>query len=165
VALFRRHHDAALGQYPDATARRQLNETIRRMINELCVDLIRATSARIETAAVRSIDDARRQPKPLVGLSEALYADHLALKRFLNDRLYRHPQVVSVMANAQRVLREVFDALLADIARLPAEHRDAAQRAEQARGAAGRARVVADYVAGMTDRFAFLEHARLTSSR
>ncbi len=165
VALFRRHHDAVLERYAQSPPRRQLHETIRRMINELVVDLIRTTQSQIAAAKVASIDAVRRQPKPLVSLSDAMYSNHLELKRFLNARLYRHPQVVAVMANAQRVLREVFEALFTDIHLLPPDHRQAAERAQAERGVAGRARVVADYVAGMTDRFAFLEHARIAGGR
>jgi len=96
-----------------------------------------------------------------VSMSEAVYAEHLELKRFLNANLYRHSRVLRMTEKSRRVLRELFEALLEDIDLLPAEHRRAAAEAEAAGGRAARARVVADYVAGMTDRFAILEHRRL----
>lgn len=162
VRLFERHHTDVLRRYPDVTPRRQLHETIRHMINQLVVDLIRATQQAITAAGVQSIDDVRRVGRVLVALSPERYAEHLELKQFLNRAVYRHPRVAGVMKEAQQILREVFAAQFADLSWLPAEHRLAAERAERERGAAGRARVVADYVAGMTDRFAYQEHARVT---
>ncbi len=162
VKLFERHHSAVLTRYPDTTPRRQLHETIRSMINQLVVDLIRSTEQAITTTAVGSVDEVRRCGRVLVALSAERYAEHLELKQFLNRAVYRHPRVAGVMKEAQQILREVFAALFTDLHRLPAEHRVAAERAERERGAAGRARVVADYVAGMTDRFAYQEHARVT---
>jgi dGTPase len=83
------------------------------------------------------------------------------LKRFLNTNLYRHHRVLGMTDKARKVLRELFEGLMRDIDLLPREHRDAAAAAETAAGSAGRARVVADYVAGMTDRYAINEHRRL----
>jgi dGTPase len=161
VALFARHHQAMLAKYPNATARRQLHETIRRMINELVVDLIQTTQQAVTQGGIGSSDDARRAGRVLVALSAERYAEHLELKQFLNRSMYRHPRVTGMMSQAQSVLKTVFGALFANLDLMPAEHRAAAQRAEAERGVAGRARVVADYVAGMTDRFAYQEHARV----
>jgi dGTPase len=161
VGLFARHHEAVLALYPNATARRQLHETIRRMINELVVDLIQTTQAAVAQSGIASSDDARRAGRVLVALSAERYAQHLELKQFLNRSMYRHPRVTGMMSQAQSVLKAVFSALFANLDLLPSEHRAAAERAEAERGAAGRARVVADYVAGMTDRFAYQEHARV----
>jgi len=80
---------------------------------------------------------------------------------FLRDRLYRHYKVVRMTSKARRVVRELFDAFFNDVNLLPTEYRTLAQAAENARGVDGRARAVADYIAGMTDRFAIGEHARL----
>jgi dGTPase len=138
-----------------------VHETIRRMIGRVVGDVIAATRARIAAAAPASIDEVRVQPAPLVSMSEAVYTEHTELKRFLNANLYRHSRVLRMTEKSRRMLRELFEALLTDIDLLPAEHRRAAAEAEAAGGRAGRARVVADYVAGMTDRFAILEHRRL----
>ena len=161
VPLFAREHRAVVAAHPNATARRQTHETIRRMINRVVVDVITATRARIAAAALRDIDDVRRQSASLVAMSDAVRAEHRELKNFLNEHLYRHERVLGMTTKSRRVLRELFAAFLADVDLLPAEHRAAALEAELKLGAAGRARVVADYVAGMTDRFALGEHQRL----
>ncbi len=80
---------------------------------------------------------------------------------FLRDRLYRHYKVVRMTSKARRVMRELFEAFFNDINLLPTEYRTLAAVAEKARGPDGRARAVADYIAGMTDRFAIVEHRRL----
>jgi len=131
------------------------------MINRVVVDVITATRARIAAAAPRDIDDVRRQSASLVAMSDAVRVEHRELKNFLNEHLYRHERVLGMTTKSRRVLRELFAAFLADVDLLPAEHRAAALEAELKLGAAGRARVVADYVAGMTDRFALGEHQRL----
>jgi len=161
VALFGRAHDETLAAHPGLGGRRLIHETIRRMIGRVVGDVISASSARIAAAAPASIEDVRAQPAPLVAMSDAVYAEHTELKRFLHANLYRHSRVLRMTEKSRRVLRELFEALLADIDLLPAEHRRAAAEAEAADGRAARARVVADYVAGMTDRFAILEHRRL----
>ena len=96
-----------------------------------------------------------------MGLSEAVAEEHLELKVFLRERVYRHYKVLRMTSKARRVLTELFEAFFGDINLMPTEHRDLAARAEKGHGAAGRARAVADYVAGMTDRYAILEHRRL----
>jgi dGTPase len=161
TALFGRAYDETLAAHPGLAGRRLVHETIRRMIGRVVGDVIAATRARIAAAAPASIDEVRAQPAPLVSMSEAVYAEHAELKRFLNANLYRHSRVLRMTEKSRRMLRELFEALLSDIDLLPAEHRRAAAEAEAAGGRAGRARVVADYVAGMTDRFAILEHRRL----
>ena len=90
-----------------------------------------------------------------------MQAEHLELKRYLRQHLYRHYRVLRMTTKARRVVRELFDALLADIELMPTEHQEAARRMEAADGAPGRARAVADYIAGMTDRYAIREHGRL----
>ena len=147
TALFGRAHDETLAAHPGLGGRRLIHETIRRMIGRVVGDVISASGARISAAAPQSIEDVRAQPAPLVAMSDAVYAEHIELKRFLSANLYRHSRVLRMTEKSRRVLRELFEALLADIDLLPTEHR--------------RARVVADYVAGMTDRFAILEHRRL----
>jgi dGTPase len=96
-----------------------------------------------------------------MGMSEAMRAQHLQLKQFLREQVYRHQRVLRMTTKAKRVLSALFKAFMDEIELMPAEHRDMAQRAEQRDGAAGRARTVADYVAGMTDRYAILEYRRL----
>jgi dGTPase len=165
VRLFDRFHSVVVDLYPAAPARRQLYETIRRMIDYLVSDLIEQAGRNIRDAGVTSIDAVRSQPRPLVSLSDPVIEEHQELKRFLRTRLYNHPRVKEVMDEARATLRMLFEAYMDDPARLPAEHQSLAARAEADGGKAARARVVADYVAGMTDRFAFMERYRLTKGQ
>ncbi|MGA7539388.1 MAG: deoxyguanosinetriphosphate triphosphohydrolase [Steroidobacteraceae bacterium] len=159
--LFRRQLEVVTAKYPDLGERRLIHEVIRRMINYIVVDLIRTSNARLEAARPASIEDVRAQSRPLIALSEGAREEHAELMQFLRERLYRHYKVLRMTAKARRVLTELFEAFLGDIQLMPPEHREVAARGEAAQGAAGRARAVADYVAGMTDRYAILEHRRL----
>jgi dGTPase len=161
VRVFSRFHDTVVQRYPDAPPRRQLYETIRRMVDYLVTDLIEQAGGNIRVSDVRSIDDVRAQPRPLVSLSEVALEEHQELKRFLRAKLYNHPRVQEVMDEARATLKILFKAYMEDPSRLPPEHQSLASRAEGEGGVAARARVVADYVAGMTDRFAFTERDRL----
>jgi len=161
VRLFSREYAAVREHYSELPERKLIHETIRRMINHVAIDLIRSTRERIAEAAPISIDDIRERSKPLAGFSEAVLEEHQELKAFLGERLYRHHRVLRMTSKARRVIGELFDAFLDDVNLMPDEHRDAALRGESERGRAARARAVADYVAGMTDRYAILEHRRL----
>jgi dGTPase len=161
VALFQRHLRATEARYPGAAPRARIQETIRAMINEVVTDLIETTAAALAAARPRHPDDVRAHGRPLVTLSPAIAAEHLALKRVLRRRLYHHPRVLRITGRAQRMLKAVFRAYRDDPRRLPREHAARARRLEAADGLAGRARAVADYVAGMTDRFAVAAYQRL----
>jgi len=160
VHIFSRFHSLVVEKYPAVSGRRQLYETIRRMVDYLVSDLIVQAQRNIEDAKVDSIDAVRRLQRPLISLSETVLEEHQELKRFLRTKLYNHPKVKEVMDEARSTLRELFEAYLRDPTRLPPEHQSLVSRADADGGLAARARVVADYVAGMTDRFAFLERAR-----
>jgi dGTPase len=161
VRLFQRQYDSVVSQYPDLSERRLVHEIIRRMINFIVVDLIRTTQSRLDDARPTSIDDVRRLSKPLVGLSESAREEHVELMEFLRDNLYKHYKVLRMNSKARRVLKALFGAFFEDVSLMPSEHRDMAVRSEVTEGPAGRARAVADYIAGMTDRYAILEHRRL----
>jgi dGTPase len=130
------------------------------MINHLVSDLIDSSSARLDASGVRSIAEVRSQPKPLIGFSDATRDANRELKSFLRGHLYTHYKVRRMTSKAQRVVRELFEAFFKDPGLMPDEH-EARTRLELAKGPAGRARAVADYIAGMTDRYAILEHSRL----
>jgi dGTPase len=164
VRVFARFHAAVVEKYPDISARRQLYETIRRMVDFLVSDLIVQSQHNIDGAKVNSIDEVRSQTQSLITLSADALEQHQELKRFLRTKLYNHPKVRDVMDEARATLKTLFEAYMKDSKRLPLEHQQLALRADAAGGIAARARVVADYVAGMTDRFAFLERDRITSS-
>jgi dGTPase len=161
VRLFRRQYELVVAQYPELGERRLVHEVIRRMINFIVVDLIQTTQGRLDEAALCSIDDVRARSKPLVGLSDTAREEHVELMEFLRDRVYKHYKVLRMNSKARRALQALFEALFEDISLMPPEHRDVAVRSEATQGAAGRARAVADYIAGMTDRYALLEHRRL----
>ena len=161
VALFARHQATVSAAHADLPPRRMIHEIGRRMIHDVVSDLIEETMRRIGEAKPANIDAVRTLPQPLVAFSEAKAAEHAELKKFLRARLYRHERIEAQRSGAGKVLLGLFEAFMQDVTRMPAEHRDAALAMESASGMAGRARAVADYVAGMTDRYAFQEHARL----
>lgn len=150
LPLFARHHAQALHEHPALAGRRLLFEALRRMLSAQVHDLVACSEALIGQHAPAGPDDARRAP-PLIAFSAGCAAELDALKRFLRRALYRHPRVVATTDGARRVVRELFHAYHAEPARMPAEHARREPRAE----------AVADYIAGMTDRFALREHGRL----
>jgi dGTPase len=161
VALFRRQHDLVLSLYPELPERRRVHETIRRMINHVVLDLIESSGAAIQAVNPTSIDDVRAQSRPLIAMSPQVREEHQELSLFLREHVYRHYRVLRMQAKAQRVVAELFRAFFDEIKIMPPEYREAAIQSERVQGTAGRARVVADYIAGMTDRYAILEHRRV----
>ena len=152
VPLFERHVALVRQQYPAIAERRMINETVRRMINTLILDLTDESRRRIATAGPRSIADVRESP-PLIAFSQGVRAEADTLKSFLHDNLYRHYRVMRMTAKARKIVRELFDAFIAEPRLLPVDH--------QARAAELGPRAISDYVAGMTDRYAIREHRRL----
>jgi len=151
VELFESFRAETLAEFPDLQGRRLLYEIIRRMLGAQVHDVIAATRAALQAADPPSAARAR-EAGPLVAFSESMRARSAVLKQFLLRNLYRHPQVIAKTGQAQQVVRELFELYLGDPAQMPA-------------GFAARsntARAVADYIAGMTDRFAAREHERLT---
>ena len=161
VPLFSGFHSEVLARYPALAGRRLVYEILRRMINHLVTDLIDASRARLQASGVGSIAEVRANPGPLIGFSEATRDSNQALKSFLRESLYKHYKVRRMTAKARRIVRELFDAFFNDPTLMPDEHKATGSRLESQRGPAGRARAVADYIAGMTDRYAILEHSRL----
>jgi dGTPase len=162
VRVFAKFHNEIVTQYPSAAPRRQLYETIRRMVDYLISDLIVQSGQNIANAKVANIEDVRAHSAPLIALSDDVLEQHQELKRFLRTKLYNHPKVREVMDEAGATLMTMFDAYMKDSSRLPPEHQALAARAQTEAGEAARARVVADYVAGMTDRFAYQERDKLS---
>ena len=158
VELFERYRIEALAEFSDLAeptrARRLLYETIRRMLSAQVYDVIAATGQALSQAAPASADEARLAG-PLLRFSPAMHAQSTALKQFLFAQLYRHPQVMQMTGLAQIVVRELFESYSAQPSEMPPEH---AARPDAARA-------VADYIAGMTDRFAGREHERLTGRK
>ena len=156
VPLFDRYRRQVLAEHPQLQdkPRRWLYESTRRMLSDQVYDVIDTTRAAVAAAGVQSADDVRRAG-PLVRFSQAMHAQSAQLKQFLFAHLYRHPQVMHTTGQAKAVVRELFEAYLAAPLELRAEF---ASRED-------RHRAVADYIAGMTDRFALREHERLTGKR
>lgn len=164
VVLFERYREAALKEFPDlalpSMRRRQLYEAIRRMLSAQVYDVIDRTRAALAAHNPRSVDEVRQAPV-LVGFSDAMREQSQSLKRFLFKNLYRHPRVMETTAHAQEIVRDLFAAYVTAPQEMKAEF---AQQAALDEGPL-RARAVADFIAGMTDRFAVREHYRLTGRR
>ena len=158
VPLFANYQRLTLLQHPGlavpSKSRRLLYETIRRMLSDQVYDVIDTTRAHLKLNAPQSADEARRAGA-IVAFGEAMAEQVQAMKSFLFKHLYRHPQVMEKTIHAQVMVRELFDAYLSSPKEMSS---DFAAREETPRA-------VADYIAGMTDRFAAREHERLTGRR
>ncbi|MEW5770632.1 MAG: deoxyguanosinetriphosphate triphosphohydrolase [Pseudomonadota bacterium] len=152
VPIFARHLDEVRARYPALNDRRLIHETVRRMINTLVVDMVEQTRRNLVEHRPQDIDAVRACP-PLAAFSPAVREESQALKRFLFHNLYRHYRVERMSNKARRLLRELFEAFTGNPKLLPPEHRERAE--------ADPHRAVADYIAGMTDRYAIREHRRL----
>jgi len=161
VGIFRRQYELVTQRYPDLGGRRLVHEVVRRMIDYVVNDLVDASSASIAAAAPPDVEAVRARPEPLLTFSEDVRAEHLELKRYLRQHLYRNYRVLRMTTKARRVVKSLFGAMIEDVELMPTEHQDSARWMEAESGRPGRARAVADYIAGMTDRFAILEHQRL----
>lgn len=150
VGLFARHVVGVEVEFPGLRDRRLIHETVRRMINTLVCDLIAATAGNVERSAPGDIESLRECP-PLAAFSPQLTAENRELKRFLREYLYRHYQVLRMTNKARRIIGDLFTAFMSDPRLLPPQY----QRSEN------QPRSVADYIAGMTDRYAMKEHRRL----
>jgi dGTPase len=128
------------------------------MIGHVVTDLIEQSSMRIAELAPKTIDDVRAASEPMIGFSNSVFTHHSALKDFLRSNLYRHQQVRKMNEETQVIVETLFRIYLADISQIPATFEPRAGIDD----GAGKARVVADYIAGMTDRFAIAEYERLS---
>jgi len=147
-------------KYPRLDASRLVHEFIRRLIGLLIEDVIAETRRRLASLAPRSADEVRRASAPVAAFSPAVGEADRAIKAFLKPRMYRHARVMRVMDQAAGVIKNLFARYSADPEALPAEWREGLEGAEEP----PRARRIADFVAGMTDRYALAEHARLFDS-
>jgi dGTPase len=161
IPIFAREYEVVTNAYSGLNERKLVHEIVRRMINHVVTDLIETTAKRIREAAPKTVEQVRTQSAPLVSFSEDVAAEHLTLKRYLRDHVYRHYRVLRMTNKAQQVMRSLFETFFNRPELLPTEHHAAAKQMEGAAGEAGRARAVADYIAGMTDRYAIGEYERL----
>ena len=154
VRLFAQHQHDVKTRYPTLDGRRLIHETVRRMIGTLVTDLVRHTTQCIQNTAPQNIADVRVAP-PLVRFSDKVHAEQRELKQFLRTHLYQHYRVARMSAKARRIISDLFAAFMQDIRLLPPQ--------DQAKAQHDQARAIADYIAGMTDRYAIREHRRLFS--
>lgn len=162
-ALFDEPYREVTHRYPKLSRRRLIHEVKRRMISFVVSDLIAESQQRINALGPDHPDAIRAATDRVIAFSKATGTAHVALKKFLMAHMYRHPQVTRMQAQAAEVVTELFDYFASDIGRIPQEYRerrglgDAASQDEQMR-------LVADYLAGMTDRFALSRHAEIKSA-
>jgi dGTPase len=154
VRLFQEQRLVVEARYPGLVGRRLIFETIRRMINRMALDLIGQTEANLRDQTVASLADVRRAPR-LVAYSPVLEPGLRELKHFLRESLYQHYQVLRMTDKAKRVVGALFGAFMSDPRLLPPQYQQKARH--------DKPRAIADYIAGMTDRYAMKEHQRLFS--
>jgi dGTPase len=152
VRLFSEHLDEVRQAFPALAERRVVHETVRRIINALVSDLIAQTEANIKRNSPKSLDDVRAAP-PLVGFSPEMHEKNRELKAVLRTQLYRHYRVMRMSAKARRIISDLFQAFMDDSRLLPPQF---LPQSEQSK-----ARLISDYIAGMTDRYAIREHRRI----
>jgi dGTPase len=152
VPIFARNRHVVESAYPGLGGRRLIHETVRRMVNLMAVDLIEQTRANIAEAGVLSLEDVRAAPR-LVAYSPVLLPELRVLKTFLRENLYHHYQVLRMTDKARRIIQDLFGAFMNDPRLLPPQYQSMAR--------SDKPRAIADYIAGMTDRYAMKEHRRL----
>ena len=151
VPLFSAFSRAARIDHPGLSGKRLLFESVRRMLSQQVYNVIDATRLQLQAHGPTSADDARTMPA-LICFASDMHQRSIELKQFLRENLYRHPQVIDTTERAKQAIRELFDAFRAEPKQMPAGFASQPDRL----------RAVADYIAGMTDRFALKEHQRLT---
>jgi dGTPase len=156
VTLFADNLNKVRDQYPQLTGRRLIHETVRRMINALVVDLCEQSSSNIANAAPKTIDDVRNNAM-LISFSPSMREQQTELKRFLRTNLYQHYRVNRMTSKAQRIVHELFQIFMQNVKLMPDEF----QQRAKLDSPTDQARAVADYIAGMTDRYAIREYQRL----
>lgn len=157
MELFRVQYEAVHAAYPQAETRMVISETVRRMINFMILDVIEESTRRIREAGVQTLDDVRTCSEPLIGFSRAVRHMNGELKRYLFRHMYKHYRVVRMASKAEKVVQDIFLAYMERPDMLPDGLGDQAKAGDESRCA----RVIADYIAGMTDRYALSEYERL----
>ncbi len=157
VSLWKRNFEKVKEQYPNLNQDKIKYQTVRQIINELVTDLLNNTNQRIEKFKIRTVDDVRRCPEELATFSDSCRQDFLEMKKYLFDNMYRHTRVTRMESKASKVIQELFNLYEATPEILPPNTREKIKnKLEPTR------RVICDYIAGMTDRFAIEEFEKLT---
>jgi dGTPase len=144
--------DEIAGQWPDLDRSRTIHELTRRVITRFVESAISESEARLSKLVLASVEDIRASRAPVIAFTPEIVAADQGIKDFLYPRMYRHQRVMRVMSDAQRIVRDLFDIYRADNEEMPEEWRDLGD---------GPSRAAADFIAGMTDRYAIQEHRRL----
>ena len=155
--LFQMYYEETLQQYSKIESRQLRYETIRRMINAQVNDLINTTNNRLKELNLDSIDAVRKHSSPIVGFSDVMLEQHIELKSFLMKNLYRHEKVLEMTSQAKAVIELLFQQYMEQPKKMSEEFYQKALMCKYK----NKARIVADYISGMTDRFAIREHKRL----
>jgi len=159
LQLFGEQYEEVARRHPQLTERVRIHEIVRRMINRLVVDLVEESQRRLRDSRIGSIEEVRQAGRPLIAFSDPVREQSLELKRFLRSNLYDHFRVRRMTRKAERIVFDLFGLFMDDPRLLPPQFQDKLRTVPDDR--ARRGRVVADYIAGMTDRFAIREHRRL----
>lgn len=160
VTLFREQYETVRSRYPALSRRRTVHEVVRRLINCQVVDLVETSSENLRQAEPADIDAVRACDRPLISFSAGMREQNQELKQFLRKNLYRHYRVHRMTAKASQTITALFEAFFDDPLLMPDEARLKSRKLEEHSGMEGRARAVADYIAGMTDRYAIAEYQR-----
>jgi dGTPase len=163
--LFGENYAHARSLSDNISRRAMIHETVRAMINEIVTDLIDHSSATLAAAAPGDIEAVRAHSAPLIGLSPDADVRHRALKQFLYGSLYQHERVLAMTKRAHEIVNGLFECFMHDTRAMPTNHMQRAVTWAEQSGDTGRARAVADYVAGMTDRYAYSAYSRLVGKR
>lgn len=146
-------------KYPHLDPYRRRHEALRRVFGVMVADVIETSTHNLRAAGVGSVDDVRHLGRPVIRFSDGLWTDLQQIRDFLFTRMYRAPKVIEMRNSVTSVVEDLFPHFMADPADLPREWREDVAAAQDETALA---RIVADYIAGMTDRFALQEHKRLT---
>ena len=161
VPVFASEYQQVTQAYPELQGRRLIRETLRRMIGNMVVDLIESSQAVIRASGVQSVADVRAQPLALMRYGDDMRQQKNVLKKFLRENLYFHPTVYRMTWRARKVIRALFEAYWQDTRLLTPKYQAFAKQYEMQEGEVGRARAIADFIAGMTDRYAMREYGQL----
>ena len=159
TALFKTQHELVQQSWPEIDKKRQIHETIRNMINQVSIDLVTTSMNAIQQAAPQHIEEVRTHPEALIRFSDKMNAMNLEMKCFLRDHLYQHYRVYRMTVKAQRIIKGLFKAFMDDPLLLP--HDKLQRKSLRQLDEMHLTRRVADYIAGMTDRFAIREYERI----
>ncbi len=161
VSLFAEEYQKVKQQYAELHGHRLIREILRGLIGRMVADLIESSRSAIQQSGVQTLADVRSQFLPLMCYSDTMHVQKNALKRFLYDNLYFHPKVYRMSWRARKIIRALFEAYMQDTRLLTPKYQNFAKEYEAIDGKAGQARAIADFIAGMTDRYAMREYGQL----